>query len=112
MGLFGHNPKKIDDISNGGSEIDFFLPKCLTGGVERVESRVIEILTIIMLTATGWIGLGYGFGVEQFKPSLDGDQESRYHIHMLIFRQWLQGSMMLFKSFFYTFKVNIIRNNG
>ena len=33
-----------------------------------VGSRVVvEILTIIMLTPTGWIGLGYGFGVEQLK---------------------------------------------
>ena len=30
------------------------------------ESRVVEILTIIMLTPTRWIGLGYGFGVEQY----------------------------------------------
>ena len=37
--------------------------------VER-ERVVVEILTIIMLTPTGWIGLGYGFGVEQLnKPT-------------------------------------------
>ena len=32
-----------------------------------VENSRVEILTIIRLTPTGWIGLGYGFGVEQFK---------------------------------------------
>ena len=32
----------------------------------RVVEREREILTIIMLTPTRWIGLGYGFEVEQF----------------------------------------------
>ena len=55
------------NISNGDLAVEFFLHICLKGGVERVDrERVVEILTIIMLTQIGWIGLGYGFGVEQF----------------------------------------------
>ena len=34
---------------------------------ESRESSRVEILTIIMLAPTGWIGLGYGFGVEHFR---------------------------------------------
>ena len=68
LGLYGHNQKFEVNISYGGSAIEFFLHKCLTGGVE--SSRVVEILTIIMLTPTGRIGLGYGFGVEQLKLPL------------------------------------------
>ena len=40
----------------------------------RVESR--EILTIMMLTPTGWIGLGYGFGVEQLNADIRSEVKS------------------------------------
>ena len=41
--------------------IDFFLHEYLTGGTAERERVVVEILTIMMLTQTGCIGLGYGF---------------------------------------------------
>ena len=60
--------KKFEvNISNGGLAIEFFLHKCLTGGVVGSRVVVVEILTIIMLTPTWRIGLGYGFGVEQLR---------------------------------------------
>ena len=36
LGLYGCNLKNEVDISNGGLAIEFFLHKCLMGGVERV----------------------------------------------------------------------------
>ena len=41
----------------------------MLNGWSSSSSRVVEILTIIMLTPTGQIGLGYGFGVEQLSWS-------------------------------------------
>ena len=63
-GHMGITQKFMPDITNGGSPIDFFLHKFLTGEWSSRESKeTVEILTIIMLIPTRWIGLGYGFGV-------------------------------------------------
>ena len=51
------------DISDGFFANHFF---CIN--TYQVVGRLEwYILTITMLTPTGWVGLGYGFGVEQFR---------------------------------------------